>query len=118
MAVNADVDQLDVILIPEQDDRVDPAGIKGLGELGNVGTAAALANAVHLLPGSAFATCRFGSTNFAPERLATTTPATHAACGIGRACSRARDRAALQAAQKVPRCVSRVPRPWIPRRER
>ena len=46
MAVNADVDQLDVILIPEQDDRVDPAGIKGLGELGNVGTAAAIANAL------------------------------------------------------------------------
>src|SRR5262249_50111517 len=40
VAVNADVDQLDVILIPEQDDRVNPAGIKGLGELGNVGTAA------------------------------------------------------------------------------
>jgi len=37
--VNADIDQLDVILIPEQDDRVNPAGIKGLGELGNVGTA-------------------------------------------------------------------------------
>ena len=47
MAVNADVDQLDVILIPEQDDRVDPAGIKGLGELGNIGTAAGIANAVH-----------------------------------------------------------------------
>jgi len=40
VAVNADVDQLDVILIPEQDDRVNSAGIKGLGELGNVGTAA------------------------------------------------------------------------------
>jgi xanthine dehydrogenase YagR molybdenum-binding subunit len=47
VAVNADVDQLDVILIPEQDERVNPAGIKGLGELGNVGTAAAIANAVH-----------------------------------------------------------------------
>jgi hypothetical protein len=47
VAVNADIDQLDVILIPEQDDRVNPAGIKGLGELGNVGTAAAIANVVH-----------------------------------------------------------------------
>jgi len=47
VAVNADVDQLDVILVPEQGDRVNPAGIKGLGELGNVGTAAAIANAVH-----------------------------------------------------------------------
>ena len=47
VAVNADIDQLEVILVPEQDDRVNPAGIKGLGELGNVGTAAAIANAVY-----------------------------------------------------------------------
>lgn len=47
IAVNADVQQLDVILVPEQDDKVNPAGIKGLGELGNVGTAAAVANAVY-----------------------------------------------------------------------
>ncbi len=45
--VNADIDQLEVILVPEEDDFVNPAGIKGLGELGNVGTAAAVANAVH-----------------------------------------------------------------------
>lgn len=44
--VNADIQQLDVILIPEQDDFVNPAGIKGIGELANVGTAAAIANAV------------------------------------------------------------------------
>ena len=47
VAVNADIDQLEVILVPEQDDRVNPAGIKGVGELGNVGTAAAIANAVY-----------------------------------------------------------------------
>ena len=47
MAVNADVDQLEVILIPEQEDTVNPAGIKGLGELGNVGTAALLPTPVH-----------------------------------------------------------------------
>ena len=47
IAVNANIDQLEVILVPEQDDRVNPAGIKGLGELGNVGTAAAIANAVY-----------------------------------------------------------------------
>jgi len=45
--VNADVDQVDVILVPEQDDFVNPAGVKGLGELANVGTAAAVANAVY-----------------------------------------------------------------------
>ena len=46
IAVNADVPELKVILVPEEDDRVNPAGIKGVGELGNVGTAAAIANAV------------------------------------------------------------------------
>jgi xanthine dehydrogenase YagR molybdenum-binding subunit len=45
--VNADVQQVDVILVPEVDHDVNPAGIKGLGELANVGTAAAIANAVH-----------------------------------------------------------------------
>lgn len=44
--VNADVQQLDVILVPEEDSFVNPLGIKGIGELGNVGTAAAVANAV------------------------------------------------------------------------
>jgi xanthine dehydrogenase YagR molybdenum-binding subunit len=45
--VNADIQQLEVILVPEQDDLVNPAGVKGIGELGNVGTAAAVANAVY-----------------------------------------------------------------------
>jgi xanthine dehydrogenase YagR molybdenum-binding subunit len=45
--VNADIQQLEVILVPEKDDLVNPAGVKGIGELGNVGTAAAVANAVY-----------------------------------------------------------------------
>jgi xanthine dehydrogenase YagR molybdenum-binding subunit len=45
--VNADVHQVDVILVPEVDHDVNPAGVKGLGELANVGTAAAVANAVY-----------------------------------------------------------------------
>jgi xanthine dehydrogenase YagR molybdenum-binding subunit len=45
--VNADIQQLDVILVPEHDDIVNPAGVKGIGELANVGTAAAVANAVY-----------------------------------------------------------------------
>jgi xanthine dehydrogenase YagR molybdenum-binding subunit len=45
--VNADVAQVDVILMSEEDHEVNPAGVKGLGELGNVGTAAAIANAVY-----------------------------------------------------------------------
>jgi xanthine dehydrogenase YagR molybdenum-binding subunit len=45
--VNADVADVEVILVPEEDRDVNPAGVKGLGELANVGTAAALANAVY-----------------------------------------------------------------------
>jgi xanthine dehydrogenase YagR molybdenum-binding subunit len=47
VAVNADVGDVEVILVPEEDSEVNPAGIKGLGELGNVGTNAAVANAVY-----------------------------------------------------------------------
>ena len=36
-----------MILVPEEDRQVNPLGIKGLGELGNVGTNAAIANAVY-----------------------------------------------------------------------
>jgi xanthine dehydrogenase YagR molybdenum-binding subunit len=45
--VNADVDEAEVILVPEEDYVVNDLGIKGLGELGNVGTNAAIANAVY-----------------------------------------------------------------------
>ena len=49
--VNADIGAVDVILVPEVDDQVNPVGVKGLGELGNVGTAAAVANAVYQATG-------------------------------------------------------------------
>ena len=45
--VNADIGEVTVITLPEQDTAVNSLGIKGLGELGNVGTNAAIANAVH-----------------------------------------------------------------------
>jgi xanthine dehydrogenase YagR molybdenum-binding subunit len=45
--VNADIEDVAVILVPERDNQVNPLGIKGLGELGNVGTNAAVANAVY-----------------------------------------------------------------------
>jgi xanthine dehydrogenase YagR molybdenum-binding subunit len=45
--VNADIQQLEVILVPEDDEFVNPAGVKGIGELANVGTAAAVTNAVY-----------------------------------------------------------------------
>ena len=44
--VNADVPSVEVILLTEQDDHINPAGVKGLGELGNVGTNAAVCNAI------------------------------------------------------------------------
>jgi len=44
--VNADAIDVEVILVPEIDNEVNPAGVKGLGELGNVGTNAAIANAI------------------------------------------------------------------------
>ena len=47
MPVNADVPEVEVIMIAEQDDHINPAGIKGLGELANVGTNAAICNAVY-----------------------------------------------------------------------
>jgi len=47
IAVNADVPKVDVIMVPEEDHEVNPLGVKGIGELGIVGTVAAVANAVH-----------------------------------------------------------------------
>jgi len=44
--VNADIHDIDVIFIDEKDDKTSPLGVKGLGEIGIVGTAAAIANAV------------------------------------------------------------------------
>jgi xanthine dehydrogenase YagR molybdenum-binding subunit len=44
--VNADVPSVEIIIVPEQDDRVNPLGIKGIGEIGIVGMNAAVANAV------------------------------------------------------------------------
>jgi xanthine dehydrogenase YagR molybdenum-binding subunit len=44
--VNADIPEVDVIFIPEEDSHVNPLGIKGIGELGTTGMNAAVANAV------------------------------------------------------------------------
>ena len=44
--VNADAPSVEVILLSEEDDHINPAGVKGLGELGNVGTNAAVCNAI------------------------------------------------------------------------
>ena len=43
--VNADIEQVDVIFVPEEDALVNPLGVKGIGEIGIVGMNAAVANA-------------------------------------------------------------------------
>ncbi len=50
--VNADVRDIDVILVPEEDPHVNPIGAKGLGEIGIVGVAPAIANAVYHATGT------------------------------------------------------------------
>jgi CO/xanthine dehydrogenase Mo-binding subunit len=44
--VNADIPELDIVFVGEPD-RLNPTGTKGLGEVGLVGVAAAIANAVY-----------------------------------------------------------------------
>jgi xanthine dehydrogenase YagR molybdenum-binding subunit len=50
--VNADVQDIEVIFVDEPDDIVNPLGIKGVGEIGIVGVAAAVANAVYHATGT------------------------------------------------------------------
>ena len=44
--VSADIHDIEVILVEEEDDQVNPLGVKGIGEVGFLGVAAAIANAV------------------------------------------------------------------------
>jgi xanthine dehydrogenase YagR molybdenum-binding subunit len=45
--VNADIHDIDVIFVHEVEPHLNPLGVKGIGEIGIVGTAAAIANAVY-----------------------------------------------------------------------
>lgn len=47
LATNADVREIEALWLDERDEQLNPMGSKGIGELGIVGTAAAVANAVH-----------------------------------------------------------------------
>ncbi|GJE29329.1 xanthine dehydrogenase family protein molybdopterin-binding subunit [Methylobacterium organophilum] len=49
--VNADIHDIEVIFVDEED-KANPLGVKGLGEIGIVGVAAAIANAVHHATGT------------------------------------------------------------------
>jgi xanthine dehydrogenase YagR molybdenum-binding subunit len=46
LPVNPDVPDIDVILLDEDDPYVNEIGVKGVGEIGTTGVAAAIANAV------------------------------------------------------------------------
>ncbi|MBW8867432.1 MAG: xanthine dehydrogenase family protein molybdopterin-binding subunit [Acidobacteria bacterium] len=50
--VNADIGDIDVVLVDEQDAHVDSIGVKGIGEIGTTGVAAAIANAVYNATGT------------------------------------------------------------------
>jgi xanthine dehydrogenase YagR molybdenum-binding subunit len=50
--VNADVHDIKIIFVNEPDEIVNPLGIKGVGEIGLVGVAAAIANAVYHATGT------------------------------------------------------------------
>lgn len=45
--VHADIPAIEVVFLPEDDDKGNPLGAKGIGELGNCGAGAAVANAVY-----------------------------------------------------------------------
>lgn len=68
--VNADAPDVDVELIEVEDRVTGPLGVKGVGEIGQVGSAAAVANAVRHATGH-----RVRELPIAPEHLLTHLPA-------------------------------------------
>lgn len=47
MPVQADVGNMDVLFVERPDPHISPIGVRGLGEIGITGVAAAIANAVY-----------------------------------------------------------------------
>jgi xanthine dehydrogenase YagR molybdenum-binding subunit len=64
--VNADVPVMESIIVPEDDPHVNEIGVKGIGEIGIVGAAAAIANAVYHATGK-----RVRDLPITPEKLLT-----------------------------------------------
>jgi xanthine dehydrogenase YagR molybdenum-binding subunit len=64
VATCADVHDIEAVWVEEDDDRLNPMGAKGIGEIGIVGTAAAIANAVHHATG-----VRIRQLPIAPDKL-------------------------------------------------
>ncbi len=69
--VNADIPPIEVIFVPEVDTHVNPLGVKGIGELGLVGTDAAVANAIFHATGLRIRKLPIRIENLLPARLAT-----------------------------------------------
>jgi len=64
VASNADVGEVDVIFVPEDDRVVSRLGAKGVGEIGIVGVAAAISNAIYHATGR-----RLRSTPMTPDKV-------------------------------------------------
>jgi xanthine dehydrogenase YagR molybdenum-binding subunit len=64
--VHADVAEIEAHWLDEEDSRLNPMGSKGIGEIGIVGTAAAIGNAVHHATG-----VRFRELPLTPDRVLT-----------------------------------------------
>jgi xanthine dehydrogenase YagR molybdenum-binding subunit len=62
--VHADVGEIEAHWVDEDDSRLNPMGSKGIGEIGIVGTAAAIGNAVHHATG-----VRFRELPLTPDRV-------------------------------------------------
>ena len=62
--VNLDIGDIDVVFVPETDPRVNPMGAKGIGEIGVISVAAAVANAVYNATGR-----RVRSLPLTPDKL-------------------------------------------------
>ena len=62
--VNADTPSIEIVMVAEKDDRVNPLGVKGIGEIGIVGMNAAVANAVYHATGK-----RIRDLPIRPEKL-------------------------------------------------
>jgi len=61
---HADIPSIDVIIMPEQDDRVNPLGVKGIGEIGIVGMNPPWRMLFSMPPESACASCLSEPKNF------------------------------------------------------
>jgi xanthine dehydrogenase YagR molybdenum-binding subunit len=71
--VNADIRDIDVVFVEEDDRIFNPTGARGIGEIGITGVPAAIANAVYHATGK-----RFRSLPITPDRLIDAQPGVNA----------------------------------------